>query len=219
MCTLLGAILKENSMQPFINNPLNNEKIYIIQDPCHMEKLARNTLASKQIIYDAQGNKIEWRYFESLYQFSTAYDLKTHKLTKKHMDWKRNSMNVALAVETFSESVAITMQFLKNQGVSQFEGCEHTIAFIKRMNTIFDIFNTRNCKDRNIFKRVLSKENKRVIFDFFDETIQYFKSLYVDEDYFIKQKGKKKVKTIKKRVLLLKSRNRTGFRGYIIDMH
>lgn len=47
-CELLGAKLKINCKQttcdfkPFIENPINKEKIYIILDPCHMEKLIRN---------------------------------------------------------------------------------------------------------------------------------------------------------------------------------
>lgn len=61
MCEILGANLDvfSDNFKPFINNPSNNEKIYITPDACHMEKLVRNTLASKKVFYDANNNSIE----------------------------------------------------------------------------------------------------------------------------------------------------------------
>lgn len=96
MCELLGAKLDvfSKKFEPFIHNLLNNELIYIILDPCHMEKLVRNALASKKIFYDKQNNKIEWRYIEALYKYSSGHDFRTHKLSKKHIEFKRNIMNV-----------------------------------------------------------------------------------------------------------------------------
>lgn len=115
--------------KPFILNPVTNEKIYIILDPCHKE--------------DKNGKKIEWRFIEQLHKYSCSNDFHTHELTKKHIEWKRHAMNVRLAAETFSESVASSIQFLMEKGVPEFQGAQATIDFIRRMNTIFDIFNSR----------------------------------------------------------------------------
>lgn len=59
MCQMLGADLNPDSstFQTFFENPINNEKIAIILDPCHMDKLIRNTWANKGAIYNGNGKK------------------------------------------------------------------------------------------------------------------------------------------------------------------
>lgn len=112
-------------------------------------------------------------------------------------------MNVRIAVETFSESVASSIQFLMDQKVPQFQGAKPTIDSIRRMNTLFDIFNSKNPKHEDIFKRALSTDNKRIIFDFCQDTIKFFKTLKVEEIFYKKdtkeseeeaEKGKKREK-------------------------
>lgn len=220
MCELLGANLNvfSNKFQTFFHNPLNNEKIYIILDPCHMEKLVRNTLADKKIFYDENNNKIEWRYIVDLYHHSCEKDFWPHKLSKKHIQYKGNEMNVRLAAQTFSKSVADALQFLMDQKVDKFEGAKPTINFIKGIDRIFDIFNSKRMQDANIFKRSLSADNKRLIFNFLQKFCTYFTMLSIDEEYIIK-KATPTAKAIKKvkRVPLLRSRCKTAFRGFIID--
>ena len=54
-------------------------------------------------------------------------------------------MNVRLAAQTFSESVAKVIDFLRDEvAINEFEGSEATTEFINRMNTIFDLLNSRN---------------------------------------------------------------------------
>lgn len=134
-CVLLGANLTvdSSSFQPYILNPMNDEKIYIIFDPCHAEKLVRNTLASKKIIYGENGDKIEWRFFEALYEISKQNKLRTHKLTKHHIQWERVCMNVRIANETMSDSVANSMQFLMDQNHPDFIGAGPTIRFVHKL--------------------------------------------------------------------------------------
>lgn len=233
----LGARLKikvkteSRKLRPYINNPINKERIYVFLDPCHMEKLIRCRWATCEVFYDGNGEKIEWRYIQALYEYSCRNDFRTHKLTKKHMQWQRNAMNVRLAVETFSEAVASSLEYLREQGIPEFQGAQATIDFIRRMNTLFDIFNSRNCSSSNIFKRRMSKENKRIIFDFFEETIKFFKELKTDVHFYEKAKKKQKnddekeKKAKKERVIvrtenlpILDTRHRVGFLGFIIDM-
>lgn len=128
MCKRLGANLNvgSNSFQPYILNPSTDEKIFIFLDACHAEKLARNTLAGKEIIYEPNG-KIEWRYIQSLYNYSKNNELQTHKLTKKHVEWKSCKMNVRIACQTFSKSVADSIQFLLDQNYPDMAGAEVTI--------------------------------------------------------------------------------------------
>lgn len=220
MCELFGANLnvESTSFQPYFSNPINNDKIHIILDPCHMEKLIRNTLANKGVIFNDSNDKIEWRFFESLYEYSREHDMKTHKLTKKHLQWKRNAMNVRLAVETLSESVANSMKYLADQGNPNFQNAGPTIEFIRIMNKLFDIFNAKNSTSINIFKNALGEGNKRIIFDFFRTTIDYLKGLKIQDIRFTKGV---RDKVVEKFVLIpvLDSRNKTAFRGFIADMH
>lgn len=194
---MLGARLKWNSSgnnqnyAPFIINPVNNEKVYVMLDPSHMIKLARNRLASCEKFLDGDGNKIEWRFIVSLYKYSIENDFYTHKLTKKHIEWERHSMNVRIAVQTFSESVASSIEVLMNQKVKEFEGAQPTINFIRRMNRLFDCFNSRHSQDKNIFKQRLSPENKRIVFKFFIETIKYFNELKIERIFYKKDKNDK----------------------------
>ena len=54
-------------------------------------------------------------------------------------------MNVSLAAQTLSRSVANAISFLRDEvALSKFEGSEATTEFIKRMNIVFDLLNSRN---------------------------------------------------------------------------
>lgn len=230
-CELLGAKLKINlkvknrTFKPYIINPITNERIFIIMDPCHMEKLVRNRWAACGVFFDGDGNKIEWRFIEALYNYSCSNDFRTHKLTKKHMQWQRNPMNVRLAVETFSESVASSIEYLMDQHVPEFQGARPTVDFIRKMNRLFDIFNSRHCNDQNIFKRRMCPENKRLISDFFQETTEFFKKLKVEVTFYKKVEKKGGEEGKKERIInrteilpILHTRHRVAFNGFIIDM-
>lgn len=223
----------------------NDEIFFVILDPCHMLKLIRNRLASCSKFIDGENNNIEWRYIVALYQYSIKNGLHTHKLTKKHIDWERHSMNVRIACETFSDSVANSIQFLMDQNVPEFQGAQPTIDFVRRINKLFDCFNSRHSFDQNIFKRKLSAENNRVIFDFFRDTIKFFTSLKVEVIFYKKVKnddaddadnaddaktkkntknGEKKKKQYKRIIGRIEVHpipltiHKTAFRGFIINM-
>lgn len=212
MCELLGANLeiRSPSFQTFFNNPYNDEKIYIFVDPCHTVKLVRNTLGNKGTLYNGKGERIEWKFFESLIEYSRSNNFQIHKMSKKHLQWKRNIMNVRLAVETMSSSVAQAMEFLENAGHSSFIGAGPTIEFTRIMNTLFDIFNSKNMLSINVYKRALNPQNKRIVFDFLHTSVNYLQSLKIKQT---NKAGKSKI------IAIIHSRNHTGFRGFIINMH
>lgn len=119
-CELLGAHLDvfNDNFQPFFPNPKNGENIFIILNPCHMQKLVRNTLAGKEVIFYRNENhvtQIKWKHIVDLHEFSKTNDIRTHKLTKKHIQWEQNDMNVRIAVQTLSASVANSMAILKDK--------------------------------------------------------------------------------------------------------
>lgn len=213
MCKLLGGNLDVSStktFKPYIKNPVNNERIHIILDPPHMEKLVRNLLATKEIIYDDEDKEIEWKYFVELEKLSRETNLFTHKLNKRHIQWQRNKMNVAIAVQTFSRKVADSMENLMKQKNPKFINAAPTIRFIRKMNDVFDTLNSMNSRKTEIFKRPLNPENEQAVFNLYENCTKYFKSLKMNE-------GNSNPGTIKKK-LIINSRSCTGIRGLIIDM-
>lgn len=214
MCQNLGANLNPLSpnFKPFIINPFDGSKIFIILDPSHMEKLMRNLLGGQQIIFDENDNKIEWSYFVALQQISQGGNLLTHKLTKKHTtEFERNKMNVRLAVETFSSSVADSFQILRQKGHPIFADSLHTEMFARMMDKSFDISNSRDTRHTNVFKRPLNPDNKRQIFTFMEETIARLKGLKINQ--IRKHKGVEG--TVKMNVL--NTANKTPVLGFIVN--
>lgn len=89
-----------------------------------------------------------------------------HKLTKQHIKYESNKMKVRLAAETLSNSVANTMQYLMDNGDSQFRYGGATIRFIRYINDCFDIMNTKVIGNENKFKNPINPDNKDEIFAF-----------------------------------------------------
>lgn len=196
MCELLGANMDATSddFRPFISSPYDGSNIYLILDPSHMEKLLRNLLGNHGVIFDGDNNRIEWSYFVDLQEISRDGNLLTHKLTRKHTtEFKRNKMNVRLAVETYSGSVADSMEILKEKGHPKFLNSGPTIKFIRMVDRLFDILNTRDTRQSNVYKQPLYFANKRQIFEFIEESKAFLRNLQM---FRVRQRNnvKKKVK-------------------------
>lgn len=200
-CKILGASFDLVNMKPFILNPVNSSKIHIFFDACHMLKLARNCIASEKYMHDRSKNQtISWIYFERLEACRIKKDYVSHKMTKKHIQWFRSKMDVRIAAETLSNSVADAMSHLMGEGVKTFEHCEGTVAFIRMMNKMFDVFNSKKVKNNNVFKSPITIHTKDELFDFLDKATDYLKSL-----------------TLKGRSILI-SRKKTAFKGMLINI-
>lgn len=113
-CQHLGASFDVEKFRPFLIDERTNRRISIVLDPPHMLKLVRNCLAAKGHMTDGEGNDIAWIYFEHL--VSKESDLVSHRMTRKHIDFASNKMNVRLAAQTLSYSVARSMEVLKISG-------------------------------------------------------------------------------------------------------
>lgn len=199
-CRHLCASFQMHDLKPYIINPFDQSHIYIMPDACHMIKLIRNFIASEKVFRNASNEKIEWSFFEKLENRRDTKNLVTHKLTKRHIQWDRAQMDVRLAVQTLSNSVAESFEYLLRHGCKDFANSSATAEFTRKMNDLFDILNTKRKGSERFFKNPITTVNKRIIFSFFDETIQYINGLTI---------GGKSV---------LKSRKRTGFKGVIICM-
>lgn len=182
-CKLLGASFDiDKDFRPFIMNPVDNEKIYILLDTPHMIKLIRNCIGKLKALYLVDGTAIEWKFFESLEHLRDKSDIVTHKLTKKHIQFEKNKMNVSLATQIFSESCASSMEKLHilPQTREIFKDSAITSDFTRRMDNLFNILNTKTDLSENIFKSPINTKSKNNIFSFLDETINYFKNLRIE---------------------------------------
>lgn len=144
-----------------------------------MLKLIRSTLGDYRTIVVPGRGKIEWIYFERLVFHQQKNRYVTHKLNKHHILYSKNRMNVKLAVQTFSNSVACSMDYLRNMRVKGFRDCLTTAIFVRKMNTSFDIFNAKKVDEKNPLKSAINPNNVRIVFDFFREIIGYLKRLRI----------------------------------------
>lgn len=197
VCEKLGASFDVDNFRPFIPNDSISKRICIVLDPPHCIKLIRNCLAEKENLRDQSNNPICWSFFEKL--VATNSDLVTHKMNKKHIDFHSNKMNVRIAAQTISFSVARSMELLLRNGIVEFGNATGTIIFTKNFNKAFDIFNSKHPDSNNLFKKGLNKNSAGKIFEFLNYLSGYIKS--------IKIQGK----------LILKSERKTGFLGFLIN--
>lgn len=201
MCNRLGANLDVNILKPYFVLPGNERKIFVIVDPSHVLKLARNTIGNNGILSDGAGHKIEWQYFKELEDLRIQKDFShVHKLTKKHIEYGNFKMNVRIAAETLSNSVAAAMELLEHKGYDQFQNSSATVQFVRFINKAFDIMNTKCMNNENRFKSAINLTNKEETFAFLDELVSYLKKIKLPSGQFV-----------------IDSLTKTAFRGLIIN--
>lgn len=202
----LGTNIGE--FKPSFKNPFGNNDIHIIQDPCHMLKLVRNALADREILYDSENNKIEWKYFTKLHAIgqNTKF-MQVHKMTKRHTQWAERIMHVATAAETLSSHNANALQFLVDAKIPGFTSAAATINFCHIFNDAFDIMNSFQVDRKIGYKCALNPENQNIIFEKLGEIQDYILSLKV-----------RKSKENSQIVSVLDSDRKTAFRGFLINI-
>lgn len=198
MCNLLGASFKRNDFRPYFTLPNDDKKIYIILDPSHMIKLARNCIGNNKILIDPNNSEIRWSYFVRLEKYRELGFKHTHKLNKTHIQYQRSKMNVRIASQTLSNSVADSMEYLKKHNHQGFAKCSATIEYIRCINNLFDIMNTKDATSENIFKNAISPKNENEVFACFDKSMAYLQQLRLKDGTY-----------------LIDSKKRTAFKGNI----
>lgn len=173
---ILGADFKAG--KPYFYDPDDpDRKIYIIWDPAHMIKLARGCLADKQLYHN--GKPLKWDYILHLFRFQEDSIIPFgNKLKKEHINWKSRPMNVRLAVQTLSNSVANALEQLHKDGIAEMEGYEAVAEYIRINNNIFDISNSKEKNSNSTgFKRPICPATKDEYFEYFNYVKQYIKDL------------------------------------------
>lgn len=204
MAKELGAKMDYDNLIPYFPDPTNNSrKIHVILDVCHMLKNVRNVLAKKKIFFNAKGEAIEWKYFQRLVEIQSEEQLHlANKLRTTHIEWYKQKMNVRLAAQTFSQSVADAFKFMKEEiNHSEFQNVDATIEFVVMINNLFDIFNSRNLLS-NGFKKPFTMENFLELKTYLDSCFDYLKGIKITS----KADGK----------LMLHTKSHTGFLGFMV---
>ena len=135
-----------NDMKTSFSHPTTGENVYANCYPCHMLKLARNALADYGSFVDCKGQSVRWKDIKDLknLQQSAGLNLK-NKLSSNHLRFQKHKMNVQLAAQTISSSVADAIEFLeKSPKFPNFEGSLGTVKFIRVIDRLFDMLNSRN---------------------------------------------------------------------------
>jgi hypothetical protein len=87
---ILGCTFGDSydSISTKFKHPVTGEDVFVILDACHMLKLARNALAFLGTICTPDGEKIEWKFFNSLHLVQEQEGLKLgNKYLKKTIDY------------------------------------------------------------------------------------------------------------------------------------
>jgi len=108
----LGCSLEPDNIKSHFSHPSSGQPLCVFLDPCHMFKLIRNSFGDLGKFFDANGNAIEWEFIKTLHQLQEKEGLHLgNKLRAAHIDYHKKQMNVKLAVQLLSDSVADSLQF------------------------------------------------------------------------------------------------------------
>ena len=167
-----------------------------------MLKLVRNTWGDLGYLKDPDGFGIKYSFIHKLHELQqgTGIHLK-NKLRKQHIQYFKKKMNVRLAAQMLSDSVADAIEFCEKENLPGFEDCAPTIKFIRTINKLFDILNSRNLL-ANCYKKPICQQNSKTIFDFFVSATKYLRNISCPKS------GK----------LIVDGNKKTGMLGFIVCM-
>uniref|UniRef100_A0A2S2NKA9 THAP domain-containing protein 9 n=1 Tax=Schizaphis graminum TaxID=13262 RepID=A0A2S2NKA9_SCHGA len=218
--TMVKSLGADLNTKPYIINPQRNEPIYIFLDAAHMIKLVRNAWGDKKykknlngqselvpkLLYNSQEQLIRWDYLEMLYKLECEKGLRAGtKITVRHIKYTDGKMNVRLAAQTLSQSVADALMFLKDTEPG-FKNVDATVEFVTYMNNAFDILNSRSKFSIKPYNKPISEETITKYKEFTNEF-----SLYVQGLRFVEHKNDQPIITY-----VLQSNRKTGFLGLVI---
>ena len=143
----------------------------------HMLKLARNALGDLKIFIDSEGDRVEWKCIQLLHEEQSKIGLKfANSLSIRHVEYRRSKMNVKIASQTLSSSAADALQYLLVSGHPSFTDCDGTIKFIRVVDRLFDLLNSRN-PFGSAFKTPLRLANQEVWESVIKSSLIYFLGL------------------------------------------
>ena len=100
-----------------------------------------------------------------------------NKLTMGHINFEQQKMKVKLAAQALSSSVATAIEYCGEVlKMPQFEGSGGTVKFLRTIDKLFDILNSRNPFAKGS-KAALRQDNQDTWEPFFVEAFEYLQNL------------------------------------------
>ena len=86
-----------------------------------------------QTVYDKDGGNIQWSFFQQLCLLQDAEGFTLgNKFSAQHLQFQKHKMNVRLAAQTLSSSVADAIEFLDvSMKLPHFKNSQATVNFIR----------------------------------------------------------------------------------------
>uniref|UniRef100_A0A1B0DPB1 THAP-type domain-containing protein n=1 Tax=Phlebotomus papatasi TaxID=29031 RepID=A0A1B0DPB1_PHLPP len=141
---IMGCDLSKSLDNYAVTEGLGSE-IFIYPDPVHMLKLVRNTF-SEYDLYDNEDRIISFRFIKALVDLQESEGVKLNNhLRTEHVQFKNKIMNVRLAAQTLSNSVANAIDVCREQlKLPDFKDSQGTSNFLRVFNNAFDVLNSRS---------------------------------------------------------------------------
>lgn len=160
----------------------DSRPLFFILDPPHLLKTLRNALANsfshrKSRKLWKNGQFLSWKVIEALFENTKNSKFRGHKLTKAHVKLSSFScMTVLYATQTLSNSVALTIEELANQGIMSSFDTSELIIFLKLTNRFFDCVNGKDdgTEKKNPDKAPFTDPNDERLLFLENEFLQYF---------------------------------------------
>ena len=144
-CLAISGVI--NNVKCSIPHPTDtSRRLWALSDFVHIIKCVRNNFHKKNEMF-YNNDTVKYKYYRKLYEVDTSSDFSglrvCPKLTKAHIDPNTfQKMNVRLAFQLFSRSVADGIKFFRETHFSGFEGSESTEQFTRDLNCLVDILNS-----------------------------------------------------------------------------
>lgn len=132
MAKLLGCKLSlDGDFCPSFRLQDADHRTHLFLDTCHMVKLVRNTFESFGTVCTPAGGAV-WQLIKDLHKTQEDLGVRlANKLRGDHVSYHSQKMNVALAVQTLSSSVAAALETLQALRVPGFSNVGPTVTFLK----------------------------------------------------------------------------------------
>jgi len=156
---------------------VNNKKIYSIFDVPHLFKNFRNNFLKNNFIY--KGNEISFKDIKEAYEIDkrSVTSRSLIKITDSHIQpGPFQKMNCKLALQIFSNSVSSALKTCISTGQIQSKTAAATADFIKEMNNLFDILNSKNLYSSNNYSCAISDERPNQLI-FLNNAILWLRNL------------------------------------------
>lgn len=155
----LGCCFDSSNLKSSFTRPeAPHINIHCIVDACHLMKM-KNCMVELSLSH-SEGT-ISFEYIKKLNEIQLKENLKfANKLSSLHIFYKSKKMNVQLAVQVLSSSVADALQFLQSYD-NNFKNSSATIQCIRIIDRLFDLMNARNIFGKG-FKSPMTLGNQYV---------------------------------------------------------